>query len=188
MLGLLVALGGCSAHTITQEERGAQAEISAAEAECYRAQAASETSFTTQLMGMTPNSQLVAALLHDQGRTIAMAVGAATGNSYNPCKSTNVFDAQIVEVTAKNKAASSMFKSGVSVIKWGVVALGLEAITDSSGGASSISNYEVSGEGNTLSVDSFKSGTDNIMTDSTLTSGDSFDGMIDNSVTEEGIQ
>ena len=87
----------------------------------------------------------------------------------------------MAETRAKNDALKSVTRSGAGIIKWGIVALGLDAITSSSGSGSDVSNYVVSGEGNNMNVDSFKSGTDNIMDSSQLTGSDVTDGDVDNS-------
>jgi hypothetical protein len=179
-LVIFFALYGCSPHVPTVTEQNMQESISQAEVECYRSESVKEGAFTSSIAMLSKDAQLIAVLLRSQGNTIVQAIGAATGKGYNPCKTTNIFDSQVAEVEAKNKAVSNVTKSGASIIKWGIVAFGLDALVNNDSGPSSVQNYSVNGQSSLVS-DSYKSGTENAMQTSFVTTQDASNAFLDKS-------
>ena len=167
----VTGLVGCSAHAPTQREVTAHEKTEAARSACYDAVRAKETAKATTLMQVPMEERGYVVMFLNQGDQITQAVAAATGHTIDPCRATNLFDAQIAEVVAKNKTVSETGGKVLGLGKWIVGGLTVDSALDKIGGHTI---QAMASEGSTVNFDSFKSGTDNMVQaggDSTINAG-----------------
>jgi hypothetical protein len=98
----------------------------------------------------------------------------ATGKNADPCSmGTNAFDVQIAEVRAKNHALESGVGGLFDFGKWGLGAWAVGKAVDGMGDhiGGDVNTNNVSGKGNTINNNSFKTASDNNMGDKNTISG-----------------
>jgi hypothetical protein len=170
LLSIILLIGGCSAHQPTTTEITANKDVTMAQTECYRMRTAEAQRFVAQLTQIPPESRMIVVMLHNQGEMTKEIVSAATGHNIDPCKSTNIFDAQIAEVVAKNKAVSDTTGKLTHLGTWIVGGMTVSSVADKIGGeivnsynsGSEINqNSKNAGSFNAVSGDAVISGTNN---------------------------
>jgi hypothetical protein len=137
LFGLIVVMGlaGCSAHAPTQAEVNANEDVETSRTACYAAQQAHENQKSTTLLQVPAADRGYVLMFMMQGEQITGAVAAATGHDTDPCSATNLFDAQIAEVKAKNKVVEKGFGVVSTGIKWGAGVIAVDRITGNAGSA-----------------------------------------------------
>jgi hypothetical protein len=169
---VILLTAGCAAHETTQFEVTANADVEESVADCQRSLADIAMAEATVIRAVPSNKRDTVTLIYLMQKNNVDLVAAATGHSANPCKQTNMFDAQIAEVKAKNDALKSTSGNVLNLGQWIVGGTTIAALADKIGG-DSISNYSAT-DNATMTVDSNKSGTDNNIVsggDTTVTGG-----------------
>jgi hypothetical protein len=183
MAFILSTLVGCSAHQPSTTEITANKDVTVAQTECYRMRSAEARRFVYQLSQIPPESRMIVVMLHNQGEMTKEIVAAATGNNVDPCQATNIFDAQIAEVKAKNKALSDTTGKLTSLGTWVVGGLTVSSLADKIGGEV-VNSYNTGSE---INQDSKNAGSYNTVSgdaaiEGTNTSTSSVDNSTDNSI------
>jgi len=177
-----MSLIGCSAHEPTNMEIQANRDVTVAQSECYRMRTAEVQRFVAQLSQVPPEQRMVVVMLHNQGEMTKEIVAAATGHHIDPCKSTNIFDAQIAEVKAKNKALSDTTGKLTNLGAWVVGGLTISSVMDKAG-SDIVNSYNSGSEVNQNSKNSgsFNEVGGDAAIDSTQSGTTDIDNSIDNS-------
>jgi len=160
--GLMLA--GCSAHEVTQNEIAVQHDIDSAKNSCYNMLAQRDLALTKMLTNVPKEQVALVLVLTQMQENNKQMMAIATGHSADPCGGqTNVFDAQIAEVQAKNSALRSIGGNVVTLGQWGLGAWTINKAIDGMGDHinGNVTNNNIDGQNNTLNHDSFKTASQN---------------------------
>lgn len=119
MCVVAIALVGCGATPLTQNQVDLQEAKYTAQGKCYERLKLQDAQLTT-LLSRVPNEQMaLVVVLQGMQENNKALMAIATGNDYNPCADgASAFDVQIAEITEKNKALASGIKDGTGLGKW----------------------------------------------------------------------
>jgi len=169
ILALCIALTGCSARKVTEIDLEAHRSTEIAKEACYKSRALDLIGIPLEAIGYVVMS-----------KNFSDTLLAISGN--DPCSTTNLFDAQIAEVKAKNATVTSSLSSITDLTKWG---LGFWASTEWVSSIASAGGIVFSGDGNQINQDSFNTaGNENSITTGDVNLDNSSE---DNSDSSSGI-
>lgn len=130
-----IALVGCSATPLTQEQLQLQEASYIAQSDCYERLEARDAQIAQQIAQVPPEQIGLVIVLQQMQESNQAMMSLATGNQYNPCDiGSTAFDVQIAEVRSKNLALSSGMTGAFGLGKWIVGGVTATAIADKIGG------------------------------------------------------
>jgi hypothetical protein len=154
-------LVACSAHKPTKLEITANQDVEKSVADCQESQAKIAASEVAIINAIPADKREMIALLYLNNKNTVSVVAAATGHSSNPCKQSNLFDAQIAEVQEKTKQVKEGTGIVRSAVPWVVGGLTVNALADRAG-AGTVQNFAASENGK-INVHSQNSGSENVV-------------------------
>jgi hypothetical protein len=167
-------LAGCSATPLTHEQVVLQQQQEISRSSCYDRLKTRDIELT-KAIAQVPKDQIALVLVLTQMQeSNRQMLAMATGKNADPCAvGTNAFDVQIAEVRAKNHALESVTGNVFEFGKWGLGAWAVGKAVDGMGDhiGGDYNNNTVSGKGNTINNNSFKTASDNNMRDDNTISG-----------------
>ncbi len=83
---------------------------------CYQSNATLQAARSAVIQSVPESQRMMVAMIYLQQQANAEIVAAATGNSIDPCRSTNMFDMEIAEV----KANAALNGKWIDAAKWGI--------------------------------------------------------------------
>ncbi len=129
-------LVGCGITQPTLETLKAHEAMQTARIACYETEAVKANVAKISLAQIPREQQMMVVILQQQQDFTKQVLAMVTGKSTDPCGGTNLFDAQIAEVKARNRTASQITQGALSMVPWIVGGFALTAIADNSGGGS----------------------------------------------------
>lgn len=124
IVGMLM-LAGCSVTQPNQAALVAHAKTEEARQVCYKTMAESNKAFYNSIAKLPKDKQTLVLLLKQQGDTLRTVVAGIKGTSMDPCRATNLFDAEIAEVKSKNDAVKAAIPVVGSVATTGIATYGI---------------------------------------------------------------
>jgi hypothetical protein len=149
----------CAPHEPTNLEITANQDVEKSVANCQDAQAKIAASEVDIINAIPADKREMIALLYLNNKNTVSVVAAATGHSMDPCRQSNLFDAQIAEVKEKTK----QIKEGTGIVRtavpWVVGGLTVNALADKAG-QGLVQNFSATDNGK-INLDSQNSGSNN---------------------------
>jgi hypothetical protein len=176
ILSVCAVLAGCSATPLTHEQVVLHQQQEISRSHCYDRLSTRDIELT-KAIAQVPKDQIALVLVLTQMQeSNRQMLAMATGKNADPCAmGTNAFDVQIAEIRSKNHAVESITGNVFEFGKWGLGAWAVGKAVDGMGDhiGGDYNANSVSGKGNTINNNSFKTASDNTMRDkNSISAGD----------------
>jgi hypothetical protein len=140
-------------------EVNANADVSRSVADCRQAVSRQASAEAIIISSLPIRDRMIAASQYLIQKNDIALIAAATGRTVDPCRQTNLFDAQIAEVHEKTAQVKEGTGIARTAVRWVVGGLTINALADNIG-SSTVQSYAVSDNGK-VNIHSQNSGSDN---------------------------